>query len=56
METTDERVTLLRLVEELPDRRIALAWHRDRARSSAARAFLESTQRVCDGILVTVPA
>ena len=42
VETTDERVTLLRLVEELPDRRIALAWHRDRARSSAARAFIES--------------
>ena len=40
----------------LPERRIALAWHRDRALSSSARAFLESTQRVCDGIQVTVPA
>ncbi len=56
VEVSDERVELLRVAEELPDRRIALAWHRDRARSSAARAFLESTQRVCDGIQVTVPA
>ena len=56
VETSDDRVALLRVVEELPDRRIGLAWHRDRARSSAARAFLESTQRVCGGILVTVPA
>jgi DNA-binding transcriptional LysR family regulator len=56
VETSDERVVLLRIVEELPDRRIGLAWHRDRARSSAARAFLESAQRICDGILVAVPA
>jgi DNA-binding transcriptional LysR family regulator len=56
VETSDERVVLLRVVEELPDRRIGLAWHRDRARSSAARAFLESAQRICDGILVAVPA
>jgi DNA-binding transcriptional LysR family regulator len=56
VETADERVMLLRLAEELPDRRIALAWHRDRARSSVARAFLESTQRVCDGILLAAPA
>ena len=40
VEVSDERVELLRVAEELPDRRIALAWHRDRARSSAARAFL----------------
>jgi DNA-binding transcriptional LysR family regulator len=32
---------------EIPHRRIALAWHRDRHRSPAARAFLELAAEVC---------
>jgi DNA-binding transcriptional LysR family regulator len=46
-EPSDDRVTLLRLAEPVPDRRIAIAWHRDRVRSSAARAFVAAAQALC---------
>ena len=36
----DERVRVLGLEPEIPPRRISLAWHRDRHRAPAARAFV----------------
>lgn len=46
-EPSDERVRLLAMGDEVPPRRIGLAWHRDRAISPAARAFLDCTGAVC---------
>lgn len=46
----DERVSLVSMRSEVPDRRIAIAWHRDRALSAAGRAFVEVAGRVCDGL------
>ncbi len=43
----DDRVRVLEIEPAIPDRRIALAWHRDRHRSPAARAFLELAAEVC---------
>ena len=38
---------MLDLEPEIPPRRIALAWHRDRHRSPAARAFVDVAVDVC---------
>jgi DNA-binding transcriptional LysR family regulator len=46
-EPSDDRVALLTLAEPVPDRRIAIAWHRNRTRSSAARAFVAAAQALC---------
>ena len=43
----DERVRVLELDPEIPHRRISLAWHRDRHRSPAARAFADTAAAVC---------
>jgi DNA-binding transcriptional LysR family regulator len=43
----DERVRILALRPEIPERRIALAWHRDRHRSPSARAFVDAAIRLC---------
>ena len=43
----DERVRVLELDPGIPERRIALAWHRDRHRSPGARAFLALAAEVC---------
>ena len=43
----DERTRVLDLDPEIPPRRIALAWHRDRHRSPAARAFVDVAREVC---------
>ncbi|HWH05421.1 MAG TPA: LysR family transcriptional regulator [Gaiellaceae bacterium] len=42
----DDRVAVLDVEPEIPARRIALAWHRDRHRSPAARAFLDLARAV----------
>jgi len=47
IDLADERTVALRLSEEVPSRVVCLAWHRDRYRSPAARAFVEAAQRVC---------
>ena len=47
VDPNDDRVRLLDVEPEIPHRRIALAWHRDRHRSPAARAFLELAAEVC---------
>jgi molybdate transport repressor ModE-like protein len=43
----DDRVRVLDLDPEIPQRRISLAWHRDRHRSPAARAFVDVAAAVC---------
>jgi DNA-binding transcriptional LysR family regulator len=40
-------VRVLDLDPEIPQRRISLAWHRDRHRSPAARAFVDVAAAVC---------
>jgi DNA-binding transcriptional LysR family regulator len=42
----DERIAVLTLTD-VPPRRIAVAWHRDRYRSPAMRAFVEQALGVC---------
>ena len=40
VDRNDARVSVLEIEPEIPHRRIALAWHRDRHRSPAARAAI----------------
>ncbi len=44
---SDDAVALLGLEGDVPDRRIAIAWHRDRVLSPAARAFIALAQELC---------
>jgi DNA-binding transcriptional LysR family regulator len=46
MDEADETTVLLDL-PKVPSRVIAVAWHRDRYRTPAARAFVETAQAVC---------
>ena len=46
MDAQDESTELIDL-PKLPPRVIALAWHRDRYRTPAARAFVDTAQAVC---------
>jgi DNA-binding transcriptional LysR family regulator len=46
-DAADEGISLLPMMDEIPDRRIAIAWHRDRVRSPAARAFTVVAQELC---------
>lgn len=43
----DDRIVILEPEPKLPPRIIGLAWHRDRYRSPAARAFVESARELC---------
>jgi DNA-binding transcriptional LysR family regulator len=47
--TVDEHDPATRVLElpRIPPRMLALAWHRDRYRTPAARAFVETAQSVC---------
>jgi DNA-binding transcriptional LysR family regulator len=47
VDMNDERVRVLEPAGKLPPRLIAAAWHRDRYRSPAARAFVELAAEVC---------
>ena len=47
VDANDERTVVLDLGAKVPPRVIALAWHRDRYRAPAARAFVETAQAVC---------
>jgi DNA-binding transcriptional LysR family regulator len=51
----DERVRVLHVEPEIPHRQIALAWHGDRHRSPAARAFLEVAADVCANLPLALP-
>ncbi len=44
---SDERVAILPMGSVIPERRIAIAWHRDRALSPASRAFIDVTRALC---------
>ena len=46
MDDEDEATVLIELPKVQP-RLISLAWHRDRYRTPAARAFVETAQAVC---------
>jgi DNA-binding transcriptional LysR family regulator len=59
VDPNDARVSVLEIEPEIPHRRIALAWHRDRHRSPAARAFADIAREVCaevEASLATVAA
>jgi DNA-binding transcriptional LysR family regulator len=59
VDRSDPRVRVLEIEPEIPHRRIALAWHRDRHRSPASRAFAELAAEVCaevEASLERVPA
>jgi DNA-binding transcriptional LysR family regulator len=43
----DERTAVVELDSRMPPRVIALAWHRDRYRTPAARAFVEAAVEFC---------
>ncbi len=47
-DAADERVALIPMGATIPARRIAIAWHRDRALSPSARAFVEATRELCE--------
>ena len=47
MDPEDETTALIEM-PKLPPRVIALAWHRDRYRTPAAHAFVETAQAVTD--------
>jgi molybdate transport repressor ModE-like protein len=47
VDQNDERVRVLELDPAIPNRRVSLAWHRDRHRSPAARAFADIAVDVC---------
>jgi molybdate transport repressor ModE-like protein len=47
LDESDPRVSVVALDPPLPQRRIAIAWHRDRHRSPAARAFVDLAAEVC---------
>ena len=58
VDPNDARVSVLEIEPEIPHRRIALAWHRDRHRSPAARAFADIAREVCaevEASLVPLP-
>jgi DNA-binding transcriptional LysR family regulator len=52
----DPRVRLLGPIPDVPPRIIAMAWHRDRYRSPAARAFVDTAQHVCARLSRLAPA
>ncbi|HEY7196163.1 MAG TPA: LysR family transcriptional regulator [Gaiellaceae bacterium] len=47
VEQHDDRVAILELVPNVSPRRIGVAWHRDRYRSPAAAAFIETAREIC---------
>ena len=55
VDVNDDRVRVVELEPEIPQRQIALAWHRDRHRSPAARAFLETAAEVCADLHLALP-
>jgi DNA-binding transcriptional LysR family regulator len=45
----DERTALIDVDHRVPPRRIGIAWHRDRYRTPASRAFVEAARELCAG-------
>jgi len=55
VEPNDDQVVVLTTAEALPPRRIALAWHRHRALSRAARTFIDCAVELCAGLDAPAP-
>ena len=55
VEPNDDQIVILATAEELPPRRIALAWHRHRALSRAARSYIDRAVELCAGLDVAAP-
>lgn len=51
VEASDRRIKVVQLTEDIPPRRIAIVWHRDRFRSAASQAFIAEAQAVCDALV-----
>jgi molybdate transport repressor ModE-like protein len=51
----DERVRVIGVEAPIPPRRLAVAWHRDRHHSRAARAFVAMAREVCSLIEQDLP-
>lgn len=47
VDESDRSIRIVELGERVPPRLIAIAWHRDRRRTPAARAFVERARAVC---------
>lgn len=47
VDPADERTSCIDIGRQLPPRRLAMVWHRDRHQSGPAQAFLEAAQAVC---------
>ena len=47
VDSSDEATVALALSADVPPRVLCLAWHRDRYRAPAARAFIEAARKVC---------
>ncbi len=43
----DERIAVLRVANDVPQRHLALVWHRDRYRSAASCALVDAAQEIC---------
>jgi DNA-binding transcriptional LysR family regulator len=56
IEPNDDQIVALTTAEGLPPRRIALAWHRHRALSPAARTFIDCAVGLCAGLDPAAPA
>ena len=56
LQPTDGSVDVIDMGALLPPRLIGIAWHRDRYRTPAARAFVETAQTLCAGDAVQLAA
>jgi DNA-binding transcriptional LysR family regulator len=48
VDPTDGRIVVVELSDRVPGRLIGIAWHRDRLRTPASVAFVESAQELCE--------
>ena len=56
VDENDPRTVILDVDPRIPPRTIALAWHRDRYRTPASRAFVEQAQAVCSQLAPALAA
>jgi DNA-binding transcriptional LysR family regulator len=48
VDPSDDRIAVVDLADRVPARLIGIAWHRDRLRTPAAAAFVDTTQTLCE--------
>jgi DNA-binding transcriptional LysR family regulator len=56
LQPTDGSVEVVELGDLVPPRLIGIAWHRDRYRTPAARAFVETARELCAGAVPALAA